>query len=171
MGIDDTEINRLREIDAICETFEQAWVSGRQPQIEDYVRSAHNDTATTLWQELVLIELQRMRASGRSPSEGEYRRRFPELSHLIRPQWFQIPAEVQATLCEGELVDGFMLKHEIGRGASGVVWLASDEVLQRDVALKFLVASTPDDERPGSALYEARVAALLDHPRIVAVYG
>jgi eukaryotic-like serine/threonine-protein kinase len=60
---------------------------------------------------------------------------------------------------------------EIGRGGMGAVWLGRDDVLGRDVALKRIGmvpgASAPDFER---AEREARLAARLNHPHVVAVY-
>jgi serine/threonine protein kinase len=60
---------------------------------------------------------------------------------------------------------------EIGRGGMGAVWLGRDDVLGRDVALKrigmFPGASAPDLDR---AEREARLAARLNHPHVVAVY-
>ncbi len=60
---------------------------------------------------------------------------------------------------------------EIGRGGMGAVWLGRDDVLGRDVALKRIGmvpgASSPDLER---AEREARLAARLNHPHVVAVY-
>jgi eukaryotic-like serine/threonine-protein kinase len=60
---------------------------------------------------------------------------------------------------------------EIGRGGMGAVWLGRDDVLGRDVALKRIGmvpgASAPDFDR---AEREARLAARLNHPHVVAVY-
>jgi eukaryotic-like serine/threonine-protein kinase len=60
---------------------------------------------------------------------------------------------------------------EIGRGGMGAVWLGRDDVLGRDVALKRIGmvpgALAPDLER---AEREARLAARLNHPHVVAVY-
>jgi serine/threonine protein kinase len=65
----------------------------------------------------------------------------------------------------------YSLEHEVGRGGMGTVWLARDEVLGRDVAMKRLGmmpgASTPDTHR---AAREARLAAMLNHPHVVAVF-
>ncbi|QWF20646.1 serine/threonine protein kinase [Nocardioides sp. LMS-CY] len=65
----------------------------------------------------------------------------------------------------------YTLGREVGRGGMGAVWLARDEVLGRDVALKRVGwapgGSTPDLER---AEREARLAARLNHPHVVAVY-
>jgi tetratricopeptide (TPR) repeat protein/tRNA A-37 threonylcarbamoyl transferase component Bud32 len=65
----------------------------------------------------------------------------------------------------------FDLRRELGRGAFGVVFLARDPRLGRDVALKVPRAEvlvTP--ELRARFRHEARAAAALDHPNIVPVY-
>ncbi len=60
---------------------------------------------------------------------------------------------------------------QIGRGGSAVVWRARDLALERDVAVKILRPDLVAD--PGSRarfLAEARTAAALSHPSIVAVH-
>ncbi len=53
----------------------------------------------------------------------------------------------------------------------GAVYLARDRSLDREVAMKFLLAETAADELSGKRLIrEARAAAKLDHPNICAVY-
>ncbi|HET7224672.1 MAG TPA: AAA family ATPase [Candidatus Eisenbacteria bacterium] len=74
----------------------------------------------------------------------------------------------------GHLLRGrYQLERELGRGASGSVWLAHDRRLDRAVAVKLL----GDPQRLGldtaareRLLHEARVAAGLNHPSIVAVH-
>ncbi|WP_183095833.1 serine/threonine-protein kinase [Nocardioides stalactiti] len=69
------------------------------------------------------------------------------------------------------VADRYALGREIGRGASGAVWEARDEVLGRVVALKRIGlpagASSYDLER---AEREARLAARVNHPNVIAVY-
>jgi hypothetical protein len=69
------------------------------------------------------------------------------------------------------IADRYELEREVGRGGMGAVWLARDDVLGRPVAIKRtgLVAggSTPDVQR---AEREARLAARLNHPNVVAVF-
>lgn len=56
----------------------------------------------------------------------------------------------------------------LGVGGMGGVFLATDEVLQRDVAIKVL--HQQDAEKRERFLMEARSAAALNHPNIVTIY-
>ncbi|MDX1948584.1 MAG: serine/threonine-protein kinase [Pirellulaceae bacterium] len=65
----------------------------------------------------------------------------------------------------------YLLKSRLGQGGMGVVYLATDQRLARDVALKILpkeLAANPDAVR--RFLREARVAARLNHPNVVAIH-
>ncbi|MGD0528539.1 MAG: protein kinase, partial [Polyangiaceae bacterium] len=73
----------------------------------------------------------------------------------------------------GTVVDGvYTLRSILGRGAMGVVFLARDEILERDVAVKFV---RPDLVRGASLrerfLTEARAMARVNHPNVVHVYA
>src|SRR5690606_17358121 len=67
----------------------------------------------------------------------------------------------------------YVLQTELGRGAMGVVYKASDTVLERPVAVKTVNMAL---EREGADKYEARfyqearAAGSLNHPNIVTVY-
>ncbi|WP_162799192.1 serine/threonine-protein kinase [Nocardioides sp. 616] len=69
------------------------------------------------------------------------------------------------------MADRYELGREIARGGMGAVWLGRDTVLDRVVALKRVGmvpgGSTPDLAR---AEREARLAAALSHPHVVAVF-
>lgn len=69
------------------------------------------------------------------------------------------------------VTDRYTLHREIGRGGSGAVWLGRDEVLGRDVALK-RVGMPPGavDADILRAEREARLAARVNHPNVVAVF-
>lgn len=62
-------------------------------------------------------------------------------------------------------VGSVRLERQIGQGAMGVVWLGTDELLHRRVAVKFLLATVqgPDDPRLLAFLEGARAAAALRH--------
>ncbi len=74
--------------------------------------------------------------------------------------------ELQAALA-GE----YSIERELGRGGMGVVYLARDVQLDRDVAIKVLpahLASTPSARE--RFVREARMAAGLSHPHIVPIH-
>jgi hypothetical protein len=60
----------------------------------------------------------------------------------------------------------YRLRRILGAGGMGRVWLARDEILRRDVALKEIVL--PGNEE--TTLREARAAARVSHPGVVRVY-
>lgn len=71
----------------------------------------------------------------------------------------------------GDVVGGFRIEGELGRGGMGIVYLAFQENLRRKVALKVIAS-----ELAGDATYrarferEARLAAAIDHPNVVPVF-
>ncbi|MGH3719217.1 MAG: serine/threonine-protein kinase [Pseudonocardiaceae bacterium] len=69
----------------------------------------------------------------------------------------------------GQLVGGrYRLEEQVGSGGMGVVWRAVDEELGRVVAVK-RTTRPPGDERARRQMRrEARIAARLDHPHVVA---
>jgi serine/threonine protein kinase len=71
---------------------------------------------------------------------------------------------------QGELVAGrYRLLTRVGRGAMGVVWQASDERLDRIVAVKQLLAD-PDESAEDLGHREGRVSARLRHANAIMVH-
>ena len=65
----------------------------------------------------------------------------------------------------------YSLQRELGRGGMGVVYLARDVQLDRDVAIKVLPAHLAQDyQHRERFLREARMAAGLSHPHIVPIH-
>ncbi|MHC4976330.1 MAG: serine/threonine-protein kinase, partial [Planctomycetota bacterium] len=72
----------------------------------------------------------------------------------------------------GSSIGPYTIDREIGRGGMGVVYLARDTRLDRDVAIKSLpehLASDP--ERLARFEREAKVLATLNHPNVAGIYG
>jgi eukaryotic-like serine/threonine-protein kinase len=69
------------------------------------------------------------------------------------------------------LGERYRLRHPLGHGGMASVWLADDERLARPVAIKVISeALAHDDEYAGRFRREAKVAAGLQHPNLVAIY-
>jgi serine/threonine protein kinase len=73
------------------------------------------------------------------------------------------------------LADRYRLERRLGSGGMGVVWLATDEVLHRRVAVKELHAVLGADpsaaeEARARAMREGRIAGRLNHPNAIAVH-
>jgi tetratricopeptide (TPR) repeat protein len=68
-------------------------------------------------------------------------------------------------------VNRYEIVRELGRGGMGVVYLARDSVLERDVAYKVLPEGLRNNPNAlKNFLREAKAAAQLNHPNIVTVY-
>src|ERR1017187_2039286 len=71
-------------------------------------------------------------------------------------------------------VGRYVIISELGRGAMGVVYRASDPTIDREVALKVLSLSTSTEEGTNSPqemfMREVRAAGRLAHPSIVTIY-
>src|SRR5690349_16073111 len=72
----------------------------------------------------------------------------------------------------GQWLGPFHLIRLLGQGAMGSVYLAKDDLLRREVALKVLAKAEGglDEERYDRFLREARAAARLIHPNVVQIF-
>ena len=67
--------------------------------------------------------------------------------------------------------DRYQLVRLLGQGGMGQVFLARDERLQRDVAIKVLLGETPlDADARAQLAHEARAVARIGHPGVVDVF-
>jgi hypothetical protein len=72
---------------------------------------------------------------------------------------------------ENPRIPGFEIQRELGRGSTGVVYLARQEALGRQVALKVIPANPGDDEEARERWRkEAKAFSLVRHPNVVVLY-
>ena len=70
----------------------------------------------------------------------------------------------------GSTIGHYRILSKVGEGGMGAVYRAHDEVLQRDVAIKFLAKSVAEKLGSDRLLAEARIASSLSHPNVCTIY-
>jgi len=81
------------------------------------------------------------------------------------PAWYDLRVE-------GRTIAGFRILREIGRGGMGVVYLAKQEVPDREVALKVVGPELAADPAfRDRFIAESNAAASAEHPNIIPVYA
>ncbi len=79
-----------------------------------------------------------------------------------------VAARLTGTAAEPTRVGRYTLRARLGHGAYGVVYRAHDPKLNREVAIKLMLA--PEPERAQALLCEAHALAKLSHPNVVSVF-
>ena len=75
-------------------------------------------------------------------------------------------------LAAGSGFAGFRIERTLGHGGMGIVYLAREVRLDRQVALKVIRTELAEDERFRARFREeSRTAASIEHPRVVTVFG
>lgn len=187
-------------IDEACDQFEAAMREGRQPRIEDFLEKFADLDRNALLQELIALEVELLGTKDHSAgldtkhshlSLSHYQHRFPEvipaLEELQKDWALQVASSSHPPGSAAELdpeaetspppagdprrrIKQFELQSILGHGGFGIVWRARDKRLQRDVAIK-----VPRPDRLALSdramfLREARAAAKLHHPNIIAIH-
>src|SRR5262249_22685616 len=128
---------------------------------------------------LVYAEALLRGVTGTSPDLADYRRRFPALADRLALV-FQLDAALDddpglgvaaVGPADGDLVPGYELLGEVGRGGMAVVFKARDRRLKRTGALKLVPGGVlTSAERVARFRHEAELAARVSHPNIVQVF-
>jgi serine/threonine-protein kinase len=146
-----------RDVDRVCDQFEDAWKAGQQPRIEDFLGTIQGEGRSALLCELIRLDDYYRRAA--------YRQRFPELDAA----W--LAGGLGPEPGEGRRTARYTLVRPHADGGIGRVSLQHDSELRRDVALKELHPDkVAEPEVLGRFLQEAQITSQLEHPGIVPVY-
>jgi WD40 repeat protein len=77
-GVYQLPLSLARQVDRVCDRFEEAWLAGDRPRIEEFLTDAPQAARPTLLHELLRLELEQRYRSGEQPAADEYHARFPE---------------------------------------------------------------------------------------------
>lgn len=167
-------VEDLKWVDAICEDFERSWQTGEpldiRPLIVDDLRRNR-----LLFRELLAIDLEYRARRNEAISEATLRNEYPEYADIVT---LVCSETVPPSGSANDDVPEFLQKHpryeitgQLGFGGMGTVFSGRHLVLGRDVAIKVIRRDLLSS--PGARdrfLSEARTAARLQHPNVVAVY-
>jgi serine/threonine protein kinase len=103
-----------------------------------------------------------LRAQAVQPTERQADPRAPLDSHTREGSRDYVPGDV--------IAGKYRLVRVLSRGGMGAVWVAHNELLDIQVALKLIRHDLRADFLAERLLTEARIAARLDHPAVVTVY-
>jgi WD40 repeat protein/serine/threonine protein kinase len=173
---------QMARIEELCDRFETAWKAaasiGQRPRMEDYVGEPAAPEHAILLCELAALDIAYRRLAREHPSVAEYRARFPNLdaARLARLLARQGSQESGATIDQYASRNASGLRYRIlrphARGGLGEVFVALDQELHREVALKEIKEERAHDSVSRSRfLLEAEITGGLEHPGIVPVYG
>jgi tRNA A-37 threonylcarbamoyl transferase component Bud32 len=180
-------LSALNRIEQICTRFEDAWLAGQRPRIEDFLGNTAEAERAALLLELLRLEVHYRLRAGDVPTVEQYRQRFPGQDGLIDAV---VPASEARTQPQAEetapdrttfpqTFGDYELLEEVASGGMGIVFKARQAGANRIVALKMIrpeilkeLEEDPEQRRVWLERFraEAEHAAGLDHPHIVPIY-
>ncbi|QDU23873.1 WD40 repeat domain-containing serine/threonine protein kinase [Urbifossiella limnaea] len=172
-----------RALDRACDEFERKWRARGRPDLRAAVLELDPGVRPAGLRELLQLDLYYRRRIGEAPQAADYADRFPELD----PGWLAAAVAGpsgsgrecgwpgggdRGGLPAGGRVGDFELLGEVGRGGMAVVYRARQVGLNREVAVKMIVAGpTAWAEFRTRFLVEAEVVAALEHPHVVRLFA
>lgn len=104
------------------------------------------------------------------PAGGDISR-GPADSDFVRAAFGSTGGRAPVQLGPGHVLGGYQIQRELGRGANGVVFLATRPGIEREFALKVLLDdTTPDAETVARFELEAAIGSKLRDPGVISVY-
>jgi serine/threonine-protein kinase len=171
----------LKWVDQLAAEFEQAWKRGTPPRIADFLGNTEGERLIALLRDLIKIDLDYRRRFGMERSLEEYLSDFPVLkdgTHGSRQELETFATEMRgwpAEMPENSREDTdrrYLPLRFLAEGGLGQVFVARDEEVGREVALKRIKeGKARDDNQIERFRREAEITGRLEHPGIVPVYG
>jgi serine/threonine protein kinase len=130
-------VSQLRRIDALCRQFEEAWQTGRRPQIEQVLQQAPAPDRPALLRELLSLEWAWRRRLGETLSLDEYRQRFPDQQKALA-DWYAEQAPIVPTTVGPKGAGAATFVNLLGLlGSSGLLTAKQRDELQRSIVPRF----------------------------------
>jgi serine/threonine-protein kinase len=161
----------IGSVEAACELFESDFKCGKQPEIEHFLAGWDEPERSKLLYELLCLEIQHRYAHGQPYSRDDYLARFADHREVVDEA---LQCTVAPEFTEETLTLSLPLRRRrwLGEGGLGVVYIAEDQLLQRDTAVKFIRDALKNDARSQEQFrLEAEITSRLEHPGIVPVHG
>ena len=180
---------------ALSERFEKSWNGPNRFTIELIVREIAADRRIRALQTLIPLELRLRNLTAESTLCNEYVARLPDHVDTVKQVFEQLSAaqslanretiapssQRDSDNCQDLFTAGpiripqqmgrYRIVRKLGQGGMGSVFLAHDEQLDREVALKIPRADLQGDVEARTRFErEARAAAKLQHPNICPVH-
>ena len=150
-------------------------IRAQQPELKTYI---DDETAAkerlAAFRELLDADLHYRRKAGQTPTAEEYLAQFSEFASIIY-SYFEDASESQNDQSDNDeqiptRIGRYEVRQLIGSGKFGDVYLAFDDELNRQVAIKIQKRRKFTTEETELFRKEGRILARLDHPNIVPVY-
>jgi serine/threonine-protein kinase len=167
-----------------CDAFEASWRRGETPRIEDYLGRAEPQQRPVLLRQLLMLDLAYRRQNGERPHQEEYLLRFSDQEKVLQQVFSSADSVDQSDATPPFAARGDNPGHSVSmstrysrlrfhdEGGLGEVYLACDEDLGRDVAIKFVRPQhAANQEMVTRFRIEAEVTSRLDHPGVVPLYA
>ncbi len=176
------DVTLLRQIDAICDRFEEQWSTGQCPDwkaLLDQIDPSHRER---LLEKLLDVDLELRQSVGQTVQAVDYDALGQGAVDYVRVRLQSLtdrPLNSQPTEATGKSelrqsasrqIGPFKLLQRIGEGGMGAVWMANQQKpVRRRVALKVIKAGM--DTRQVIARFEAerQALAMMDHQNIAKV--
>ena len=157
-------------VNQVCNRFEERWQHDHCPKVEEMLGDVEAAYIDALVHELLPLEVEYRRRAKITVSVELYRQRFPHVDQKWLQELLASPQGHAGTSAGvGRTISHYSLQQLLGEGGMGKVFLARDDALGRQCALKILAdKGSPSLRRRW--VREARTFARLQHPCIASFY-